>query len=69
MYSRYGGRGIRCLLTSAEIKSLWERDGGSKMRKPTIDRIDNDVNYEIGNCRFVPNHVNASAGRPYRRVS
>ena len=52
-YGRYGGRGIKCLITREELKSMWFRDKASKMKKPTIDRINNDGNYEVSNCRFI----------------
>ena len=52
-YHRYGGRGIKCLITLDEIKKLWYRDKGYLLKKPSIDREDNDGNYEYGNCRFI----------------
>src|SRR3990167_893044 len=52
-WERYGGRGIKCLITPKEIKTLWFRDKAYLMKKPSIDRIDNDGNYEFSNCRFV----------------
>ena len=62
MFYRYGGRGIRCLLTPAEVKMIWERDGGADMDRPTLDRHpDNDGNYELGNVRFLPKRLNYSA--------
>ena len=52
-YKSYGGRGIKNFLTQAEIKELWFRDKAYKMKKPSIDRIDNDGNYKLNNCRFI----------------
>jgi len=52
-YSRYGGRGIKCLITSDELKQLWFRDKACEMKQPSIDRVDNDGNYEYSNCRFI----------------
>ena len=61
-YHVYGGRGIsvceswnNSFLSFYEwaIKNKWE--GGL-----TIDRINNDGNYEPGNCRFVPFSINAN---------
>lgn len=52
-YKDYGGRGIKCLITSEEIKILWFRDKAFEMKKPSIHRINNDGNYEINNCKFL----------------
>lgn len=52
-YKYYGGRGIKCLITEEEIKSLWFRDKAYLMKKPSIDRKDNDGHYEYSNCRFI----------------
>ena len=37
-YLRYGGRGIKCLITEPELKELWFRDKAYNMKKPSIDR-------------------------------
>lgn len=52
-YKNYGGRDIRCLITEEEIKKLWFRDKAYLMKKPSIDRIDNDGDYKYDNCRFI----------------
>ena len=52
-YYCYGGRGIKFLLTIAEIKTLWIRDDAELMKCASIDRIDNDGNYEFTNCQFI----------------
>lgn len=52
-YKDYGGRGIKFLMTSSDFEFLWFRDKAYEMDKPTIDRIDNDGNYELSNCRFI----------------
>jgi len=56
----YGGRGIECKITLAEIISLMERDNYYKLKKPSIDRIDNKGNYELGNCGFIEMNINGS---------
>jgi hypothetical protein len=66
-YKWYGGRGIKCLITSEELKELWFRDKAYEMKKPSIDRIDNDGNYCIENCRFIELSENSSERN--RRVS
>ena len=52
-YYRYGGRGIRCLITEDELKTLWFRDKAYFMEKPSIDREENDGNYEFDNCQYM----------------
>lgn len=58
-YESYGGRGIRFNLSSEETKVLWERDGASGMKHPSIDRVDNDGDYVFSNCRFIERAENA----------
>lgn len=52
-YKYYGGRGIKCLITEEELKKLWFEYCAWRLKKPSIDRIDNDGNYEYSNCRFI----------------
>lgn len=52
-FKNYGGRGIKCLMSMEDIKSLWFRDKAYLMKKPSIDRIDNNGNYELSNCQFI----------------
>lgn len=57
-YKDYGGRGIKCLITSDEIKKLMVRDGYWDMKNPSIDRINNDGDYTFDNCQFLENKDN-----------
>ena len=61
-YPRYGGRGIKFMLTIKEIKKLWIRDKAYLQNSPTIDRKNNDGNYEYSNCRFIERIENARKG-------
>lgn len=58
-HPRYAGRGIKALITPDDVEFLWKRDGADKMADPTIDRIDNDGNYELSNCRFIERRANS----------
>lgn len=57
-YKYYGGRGIQALISSSEIKELWFRDKAYLMKRPSIDRINNDGNYIYENCRFIEQSEN-----------
>lgn len=59
-YKNYGGRGIECRITEGEVKELWYRDNANTMKKPSIDREDNDGNYELSNCQFIELKENVS---------
>src|SRR3990167_8753692 len=52
-YRTYGGRGIKFLMTHADFEFLWKRDIAELMDRTSIDRINNDGNYEVDNCRFI----------------
>ena len=62
-YKDYGGRGIKLLLTIEDIKKAWIRDKASKMKRPSIDRIDNDGHYEPKNIRFIERSENTQKRR------
>ena len=61
-YKTYGGRGIKFLLTMKEIKKLWIKDKAYLLHRATIDKINNNGNYELLNCRFIEGSKNATKG-------
>ncbi len=63
--NKYCKKGIKCLITKEELKILWFRDKAWLLERPSIDRIDNNGNYTLENCRFI--EVGENAARARRR--
>src|SRR5215472_9946293 len=65
-FHRYGGRGIKILITLDQIRQLWDRDKASTMKRPSLDRINNDEDYTFENCRFIEFSTNISRRQLYQ---
>lgn len=62
-YPRYGGRGIKFLMTTNNFKELWFRDKAYLLRQPSIDRRNSKKNYELSNCRFIEMRENTALSK------
>lgn len=58
----YFERGIKFLMTIDDFKFLWFRDNAQEMEWPTIDRINNDKDYVLDNCRYLEHKANTKKG-------
>ena len=62
-YQYYGKRGIKFFMAPEDFKLLWFKYKASKMRKPSIDRINNNDHYKLSNCRFIEFSENSKKAR------
>ena len=59
---KYLKDGIKNYLTLEELKYLWFRDKGYLLKRPSIDRIDNNKDYTFDNCQYIELRANLRGG-------
>lgn len=66
-YPKYGARGITVCARWLESFENFLADMGLRPAGRSIDRIDNDGNYEPGNCKWSTPKEQTANRRPMRR--